>query len=116
MSILLIFFTIFVSRWCSTSAFNYFSKYHFSSTTSKSPLRSAILSDLDKYENVISTTGGKFVDENELLSKSTFAIKPSDLILLTKKVLVHRVGLDDETLLANDFEFCAPFVSSSDKQ
>lgn len=66
--------------------------------------------DLSAYDSIESVPGGRFVDEEELLSKSAFAIKPNDLVRLAKKVLLNQVGLDDESLLADNFEFCAPFV------
>ena len=45
-----------------------------------------------------------------LLAASTFPIKPDDLIRLTKRFLEKKVGVDDPSLLADDFEFCAPVV------
>lgn len=51
------------------------------------------------------------VDEEALLAKSTFPIKPPELIELAKRVFgEYKVGLADENILADDFEFCAPFV------
>ena len=54
--------------------------------------------------------GGTFVDEEAMLAKSTFAIKPDDLVELTKKVLSAGIGTEDPDMLADDFEFCAPVV------
>lgn len=51
------------------------------------------------------------LDEEALLAQSTFPIKPPQLIELAKRVFgEYKVGLMDETILAEDFEFCAPFV------
>lgn len=54
--------------------------------------------------------GGEFIDTQAMLEASTFKIKPDDLIELSKKVLLSGVGVDDESVLADNFEFCAPFV------
>lgn len=37
-------------------------------------------------------------------------LKENELISLTKNALMKGVGLEDETILADNFEFCAPFV------
>ena len=76
----------------------------------------ATANPLVEYDSLKSVPGGVFVDEAELLSKSTFAIKPDDLVRLTKKVLLTGVGLEDESVLANNFEFCAPFVGPLKKE
>lgn len=54
-----------------------------------------------------------FVDEDALLAKSTFPIKPADLIVRAKEVLSPAVGIgtkDGGECLAGDFEFCAAVV------
>eukprot|EP00444_Apocalathium_aciculiferum_P010241 CAMPEP_0183386408 /NCGR_PEP_ID=MMETSP0370-20130417/2304_1 /TAXON_ID=268820 /ORGANISM="Peridinium aciculiferum, Strain PAER-2" /LENGTH=306 /DNA_ID=CAMNT_0025564709 /DNA_START=74 /DNA_END=994 /DNA_ORIENTATION=- len=55
---------------------------------------------------------GQVVDEDAMLAKSDFAIKPADLIIVCKEVLGRGVGVmpGGESDLASDFEFCAPFV------
>ena len=50
-----------------------------------------------------SAPGGIFVDEDALLSQSTFPIKPEKLIELTKNALRLGVGVDDETILADRY-------------
>lgn len=76
----------------------------------------ATKSPLAEYDDMKSVPGGVFVDEAELLSKSTFPINPEDLVRLTKKVLLSGVGLEDESVLADNFEFCAPFVGPLKKE
>ena len=58
------------------------------------------------------------VDEEALLAQSTFPIKPPALIELAKRVLgdEYKVGLNDESILADDFEFCAPVVGPLAKE
>lgn len=54
-----------------------------------------------------------FVDEDDLLAKSIFPIKPTDLIVRAKEVLSPAVGIgtkDGGECLAEDFEFCAAVV------
>ncbi|KAJ1616304.1 hypothetical protein T492DRAFT_1107531 [Pavlovales sp. CCMP2436] len=56
------------------------------------------------------------VDEDFLLSQSTFPIKPPALIELTKRLYGEcKVGLADESVLADTFQFCAPFVGPLEK-
>lgn len=52
------------------------------------------------------------VDEEALLAASVFPLKPPELIELAKRVLgdEYKVGLNDESILADDFEFCAAVV------
>lgn len=59
--------------------------------------------------------GGEFVDVDAMLSESTFQIKPDDLIKRSKEVLLAGVGTEDESVLAEDFEFCAPVVGPLNK-
>jgi hypothetical protein len=53
-------------------------------------------------------------DEAALLAKSTFPIKPDDLIKKCKEVILAQAGIQDgsvdENIYADDFRFCAPFV------
>ena len=53
-------------------------------------------------------------DEAALLAKSTFPIAPDDLILKCKDVIIAQSGIQDgsidESIYADDFRFCAPFV------
>lgn len=60
--------------------------------------------------------GGEFVDEEALVAKSTFAIKPDDLVELTKDILRKGVGTEDPSVLADNFEFCAPVVGPLSKE
>ena len=91
-------------------------------TQKRTPFQTFVASELAtqnplaKYDDIKSVPGGVFVDESELLSKSTFTVNPEDLVRLTKKVLLSGVGLEDESVLADNFEFCAPFVGPLKKQ
>lgn len=60
----------------------------------------------------------QFVDEVALLEKSTFPIKPEKLIEVCKEVLGRGAGTTTEGMpdLADDFEFCAPFVGPIGKE
>ena len=53
-------------------------------------------------------------DEAALLAQSTFPIKPDDLIRKCKDVIIAQYGIQDgsidESIYADDFRFCAPFV------
>jgi hypothetical protein len=53
-----------------------------------------------------------FIDEAAELAKSTFPIKPAELIKRAKYVLGPgvEVGMGDATALADDFRFVAPVV------
>jgi hypothetical protein len=59
--------------------------------------------------------GGTIIDEDAALAASTFEIKPDKLILLAKDALRKGAGVEDPTILADDFEFCAPVVGPIDK-
>ncbi|CAE8695322.1 unnamed protein product [Polarella glacialis] len=61
---------------------------------------------------------GQVVDEDAMLAKSNFAIKPADLISVCKEVLGRGVGVmaGGEKDLASDFEFCAPVVGPIGKE
>jgi len=54
------------------------------------------------------------VDEAAMLAASTFPIKPDALIDRCKEVILAQRGIQDgsidETIYADDFRFCAPFV------
>ena len=57
----------------------------------------------------------QFVDDEALLAQSTFPIKPDDLIAKCKDVIRAQSTLQnaetfDESIYADDFRFCAPFV------
>lgn len=62
--------------------------------------------------------GGDILDEADeaaLLAKSTFPIPPDDLIRKCKDVIIAQAGIQnadtfDESIYADDFRFCAPFV------
>lgn len=53
-------------------------------------------------------------DEAALLAQSTFPIKPDDLIRKCKDVIIAQSGIQDgsidESIYADTFRFCAPFV------
>ena len=70
---------------------------------------SATLSNEDT-KNTRKIAGGQIVDMDEMLAKSTFPIKPEELIELAKDALAKGAGVDDPTILAENFEFCAPVV------
>jgi len=59
----------------------------------------------------------EFVDEAAMLAASTFPIKPDELIKRTKEVIVAQRGIQDgtldESIYADDFRFCAPFVGGA---
>jgi hypothetical protein len=71
---------------------------------------SDVLDSLKEYDNLSEVTGGKLVDEAAMLAASTFPIKPDDIIRLTKRALVKGVGTEDPSILADNFQFCAPVV------
>lgn len=51
------------------------------------------------------------VDEAAMLARSTFPVKPDALIARAKYVLNEaKVGTADPAVLAESFEFCAPFI------
>lgn len=54
------------------------------------------------------------VDEAALLAASTFPIKPGELIDRCKSVILEQAKIQDgsldESIYADDFRFCAPFV------
>lgn len=64
-----------------------------------------------------STEGSFWVDEDALLAASTFPIKPDELTEQCKKVIVAQGGIQDgsfdESMLADDFRFCAPVVGGA---
>ena len=53
-------------------------------------------------------------DEEALLKKSSFPIPPAELIDKCKSVIIAQAGIQDgtldESIYADDFRFCAPFV------
>lgn len=58
-----------------------------------------------------------FLDEEAMLAKSTFPIKPVDLIAMAKSWLAKAAEGDyDEESMADSFEFVAPVVGPLDKQ
>lgn len=58
-----------------------------------------------------------FVDEETMLAKSEFPIKPDDLVKRCKEVLVAGVGTKDGGAdFADDFEFCAPVIGPLGKK
>uniref|UniRef100_A0A7S2XSR9 Uncharacterized protein n=1 Tax=Attheya septentrionalis TaxID=420275 RepID=A0A7S2XSR9_9STRA len=59
------------------------------------------------------------LDEEAMLAKSTFPIKPNQLIARTKEVLSPTIGIgtkDGGACLADDFEFCAAVVGPIGKE
>eukprot|EP00600_Ochromonadales_sp_CCMP1393_P000546 CAMPEP_0174984142 /NCGR_PEP_ID=MMETSP0004_2-20121128/17555_1 /TAXON_ID=420556 /ORGANISM="Ochromonas sp., Strain CCMP1393" /LENGTH=225 /DNA_ID=CAMNT_0016236513 /DNA_START=108 /DNA_END=785 /DNA_ORIENTATION=- len=60
--------------------------------------------------------GGHFIDEEEMLMRSTFPIRPDALVKLAQDVLRSGVGVNDPDVLADNFEFCAPVVGPLKKE
>lgn len=56
------------------------------------------------------------LDEEKALQKSTFAIKPDDLISLTKAYLASQFDNEPADWLADDFRFVAPVVGPFEKE
>ena len=75
----------------------------------------AITVSSTKEDATESVPGGVFVNEEALIAQSSFPIQPEELIRLTKQGLAKGVGVDDASILADDFEFCAPVVGPLDK-
>jgi hypothetical protein len=59
---------------------------------------------------------GTFINVAERLAQSKFAISPDDLVERTKDVIRKGLGLGDESVLAENFEFCAPVVGPINKE
>ena len=63
---------------------------------------------------LLSSCSEQCVDEAALLAESTFPIKPEALIAKCKEVMDSQMGIQDrtidESIYADDFRFCAPFV------
>ena len=108
MFVYLIFITLLASIMSFKLTNNEIRKVSFSSSLK------AVSSEIPS-DSITKVPGGTFVNEADLLSKSTFAIKPEELIKLTKKVLLAGAGVDDASVLADDFEFCAPVVGPLQK-
>jgi hypothetical protein len=85
-------------------------------TATELPITAAPSSDNFFTASITKVPGGEFIDADAMVAASTFAIKPADLIQLTKEVLLKGVGLDDESVLADNFEFCAPVVGPLPKE
>ena len=89
------------------------SSLSFKRNFARSPTESALSSTSTPIEEKVA--GGTIIDEDAALAASTFAIKPDALILLAKDALRKGAGVDDPTILADDFEFCAPVVGPINK-
>ena len=55
------------------------------------------------------------LDQNAMISKSTFKIKPAALIQKTKDVINNGIGLKNADDLADDFQFIFPVVGPLSK-
>jgi len=55
------------------------------------------------------------VDEADMLDKSTFPIPPAELLELARRFILTKSGLDDPSILADDFQFIFPFVGPLSK-
>lgn len=53
---------------------------------------------------------GTFINADERLAQSKFAISPQELVERTKAIMRKRPLLGEAETLAEDFEFCAPVV------
>eukprot|EP00285_Hemiselmis_virescens_P004328 CAMPEP_0173415088 /NCGR_PEP_ID=MMETSP1356-20130122/84674_1 /TAXON_ID=77927 ORGANISM="Hemiselmis virescens, Strain PCC157" /NCGR_SAMPLE_ID=MMETSP1356 /ASSEMBLY_ACC=CAM_ASM_000847 /LENGTH=325 /DNA_ID=CAMNT_0014377313 /DNA_START=27 /DNA_END=1004 /DNA_ORIENTATION=+ len=51
------------------------------------------------------------IDVEKTLAKSNFSIKPDDLVILAKQTLASNLGVEDSSVLADDFLFCPPVVA-----
>lgn len=58
----------------------------------------------------------RFINEEAMVAQSKFPVKPDYLVELAKDALRKQVGLDDESVLADDFQFCAPVVGPLTKE
>lgn len=58
---------------------------------------------------------GTFINVEERLAQSTFAISPHDLVERAKTIMKTPPLLGDPDSLSNDFEFCAPVVGPLNK-
>ena len=86
--------------------------FSFSSSSSSSFVSSPppLPSSLSPPPSFQRASGGSFVNEASLLSTSTFPISPPALVARAKECLRLGAGVEDPSILAQDFEFCAPFV------
>jgi hypothetical protein len=81
-------------------------------------MSSAVASTIDASPTAKPMFDG-FLDEEALFAKSTFPIKPDDLMARAKHVLGAEVDIgtkDGGECLADDFEFCAAVVGPIGKE
>jgi len=60
--------------------------------------------------------GGTILNESSMLASQNFPISPEILIQNSKTALMKDSGVLDNSLWADNFEFCAPYVGPLDKE
>lgn len=60
-------------------------------------------------------SGGSILDESAMLASQNFPISPETLVQKAKAALIKDSGVLDNSLWAEDFQFCAPYVGPLSK-
>ena len=73
------------------------------------------MEEIDGIQKVLDKDNQCILDVNAMLRESKFTIKPNDLIKRCKYILENKVGLNNESDLADNFQFIFPVVGPLSK-
>ena len=74
------------------------------------------MEEIDGIQKVLDKDNQCILDVDAMLRESKFMIKPNDLIKRCKYILQNKVGLNDESDLADNFQFIFPVVGPLSKK
>ena len=74
------------------------------------------IQDIDGIKKILDKDDSNILDVDAMLRISKFKIKPDDLINRSKYILKNKVGLNNESDLADNFEFIFPVVGPLSKK
>ena len=74
------------------------------------------MEEIDGIQKVLDKDNQTILDVDAMLRESKFTIKPNNLIKRCKYILQNKVGLNDESDLADNFQFIFPVVGPLSKK
>ena len=74
------------------------------------------IEEIDGIEKILDKDNSSILDVDAMLRMSKFTIKPNDLIKRCKYILQNKIGLNEESDLADNFQFIFPVVGPLSKK
>jgi len=86
------------------------------STTESTQTTSTATDEIPTIAESKCDAGGTILDEPSMLASQNFPLSPETLIQKAKAALIKDSGVLDNSMWAEDFEFCAPYVGPLNRE